>query len=416
MRAADASDARMLTFAVEAGLHFLRMLDSAGAVEELSSGVHHEARASAAGDRELAARRRRDRRATCSPWSAAHPTGGGLPSRCARVGRAQLVARSGPEHRRRPIGRRFKRRPTAWLDWYDSMYSEPAGPADDAWNPPRLEYALSVGARLSANAADEMTFSATEIDGPIDWSSFDVNTQASLTTAADQRLRLARRSHDSRAGQLPGRAGAALLGDGGRAHRLRAGAGRPDRSRAVADDRVRQQLRERLVRRPADAAGRIGHARRVAGGDRYVRRPQPDSSARRSRDPAGALLAVAAGAQEPVERPARAKVVTNRFFLPPTLSRTHRQRSARGCAVHARRDGQSGLGHRTDGREPDRAAGAALRSRPTRRPSIAAPIRRSRTCRAICCRRRCRRTGFRCCRCRCRTRCSRTRRARSCRG
>ena len=78
---------------------------------------------------------------------------------------------------------------TAWLTWYDAMYSEPAGASDDAWNPPRLEYALSVGARLSANAQDEMTFSASEVDGPIDWSSFDVNTQASLTTAADQSVR-----------------------------------------------------------------------------------------------------------------------------------------------------------------------------------------------------------------------------------
>src|SRR6185436_7034337 len=38
----------------------------------------------------------------------------------------------------------------AWLSWFDAMYSEPAGTTDDAWNPPRLEYALSVGARLSA--------------------------------------------------------------------------------------------------------------------------------------------------------------------------------------------------------------------------------------------------------------------------
>src|SRR4029450_2405856 len=68
----------------------------------------------------------------------------------------------------------------------DSSDAEPGGTADDAWNPPRLEYALSVGARLSANAGDEMTYSASEIDGPIDWSSFDVNTQALLTTAADQ--------------------------------------------------------------------------------------------------------------------------------------------------------------------------------------------------------------------------------------
>ena len=66
-----------------------------------------------------------------------------------------------------------------------------AGPTDDAWNPPRLEYALSVGARLSANPGDEMTFSAAEIDGPIDWSSFDVNTQA---CSRRRRTRASRRS------------------------------------------------------------------------------------------------------------------------------------------------------------------------------------------------------------------------------
>jgi hypothetical protein len=73
---------------------------------------------------------------------------------------------------------------TSWLAWYDAMYSEPAGAADEAWNAPRLEYALSVGTRLSASPQDDMTLSATEIDGPIDWSSFDVTAQASLTTAA----------------------------------------------------------------------------------------------------------------------------------------------------------------------------------------------------------------------------------------
>ena len=66
------------------------------------------------------------------------------------------------------------------------MYSEPAGAEDEAWNARRLEYALSVGTRLSASPQDDMTLSATEIDGPIDWSSFDVTAQASLTTAADQ--------------------------------------------------------------------------------------------------------------------------------------------------------------------------------------------------------------------------------------
>ena len=46
---------------------------------------------------------------------------------------------------------------------------------------------MSVGTRLSANAQDDMTFSASEIDGsPLDWSSFDVNALQILSTTADQ--------------------------------------------------------------------------------------------------------------------------------------------------------------------------------------------------------------------------------------
>ena len=199
--------------------------------------------------------------------------GGSSRRSCAPTGAAQLVL--DPALNIAAADRpKVQQAATAWLAWYDSMYSEPAGPADDAWNPPRLEYALSVGTRLSANAQDDMTFSATEIDGPIDWSSFDVNTQASLTTDRRPKLHVARRGHHSGAGELPRGAGAALLGDGRRAHRVRPRAGRSDGSRASDDDRVREQLRQRLVRRAAHAAGGLGHARRLAGRDRYVRRPQ----------------------------------------------------------------------------------------------------------------------------------------------
>ena len=108
---------------------------------------------------------------------------------------------------------------------------------------------LSVGARLSANARDEMTFSATEIDGPIDWSSFDVNTQASLTTAADQSVHVARRSHRfPRPVSFPGAPAPRFweMEDARLAYGLRPG--RADRSRAPDDDRVRERLRKRLVR------------------------------------------------------------------------------------------------------------------------------------------------------------------------
>ena len=167
------------------------------------------------------------------------------------IGAAQLVARSGTEHRRRrsaegPAGGHELAR-LVRLDVQRARR-------------PRRRCVESAAAgirarrsarRLSANAGDEMTFSASEIDGPIDWSSFDVTSQASLTTAADQGFASHRRGDDPRAGDLPGRAGAAVLGDGGRPHRIRAGARWSNRPRAAADDRVRQQLRQRLVRRPA---------------------------------------------------------------------------------------------------------------------------------------------------------------------
>jgi hypothetical protein len=182
MRAADENDARMLTFAVESGLHFLRMIEALALSKYRSVFI--------------------TKLALQSPTTSSAPIDDAT-SRYVRsmVGRAPdgrqlatLLRASGPAQlvldpvlniavADRP---KVQQVATNWLAWYDSMYSEPGGTADDAWNPPRLEYALSVGARLSAIAPDEMTYSASEIDGPIDWSSFDVNTQASLTTAADQ--------------------------------------------------------------------------------------------------------------------------------------------------------------------------------------------------------------------------------------
>jgi len=183
MRAADANDARMLTFAVEAGLHFLRMLE----LQPLSKSYRSAFLA------KLALQ-------SLTPASAAliddatsryiqsmvgrAPDGRLLAAILRTTGAAQLAldpALSIATADRAEV----QQAATAWLAWYDSMYSEPIGPSDDAWNPSRLEYALSVGTRLSANAQDDMTFSATEVDGPIDWSAFDVDAQTSLTTSAD---------------------------------------------------------------------------------------------------------------------------------------------------------------------------------------------------------------------------------------
>ena len=184
MRAADATEARMLPFAVDAGLHFLRMLEGqalpaiyrgrfiakfalaplasppAALVDDATVRYVQSMAGRALDGRQLAA--------------ALRTTGAG-----------QLVV--DPVLNIATADRpKVQAAAIAWLAWYDSMCSEPTAPADDAWNPPRLEYALSVGARLAADGQAEMTLSASEVGGPVDWSSFDVNRQASLTTSSDQ--------------------------------------------------------------------------------------------------------------------------------------------------------------------------------------------------------------------------------------
>jgi hypothetical protein len=184
MRANDAGDARMLTFAVESGLHFLRMLELAGLSKPYRSAFITRLTlqplagpgSSLIDDASIRYMQSMVGRA---------PDGRELARLLRTIGAAQLVAE--PALNIAAADRpKAQQAATSWLAWYDSMCSEPGGTTDDAWNPPRLEYALSVGAKLSTNAGDEMTFSASEIDGPIDWSSFDVNNQALLTTAADQ--------------------------------------------------------------------------------------------------------------------------------------------------------------------------------------------------------------------------------------
>ena len=184
MRAADANDARMLPFAVDAGLHFLRMLE----LQSLSKSYRAALLTKLALQPLPPATSARVDDATSrylQSMVGRAPDGRQLAAILRTIGAAQLVL--DPALNIATADRpKVQQAATAWLAWYDSMYSEPAGSADDAWNPARLEYAVSVGTRLSANPQDDITFSATEIDGPIDWSTFDVNTQASLTTTADQ--------------------------------------------------------------------------------------------------------------------------------------------------------------------------------------------------------------------------------------
>jgi hypothetical protein len=73
-----------------------------------------------------------------------------------------------------------------WLEWYDALFSEPETESDDAWSPPRMEYALTVAGQLSDDRFDQRALTASEFyDGHLDWSSFDLDSEVNLGTERD---------------------------------------------------------------------------------------------------------------------------------------------------------------------------------------------------------------------------------------
>ncbi len=69
-----------------------------------------------------------------------------------------------------------------WLQWYETLFDEPNNiPA--AWVPERMEYAFSVATRLSEG---EQTLTAEEYyEGHLDWHVFNINAEVSMGAAND---------------------------------------------------------------------------------------------------------------------------------------------------------------------------------------------------------------------------------------
>jgi len=179
MRPRHAGDLRMLNLAVEAGLHFLRLLEGQALTKSYRAAfLARLALKKPEGELDGATGRYLD------SMRGRAPDGRLLAELLRTAGASQLVQEA-------PLGIAAADQPkvqqaaTAWLAWYDSVASEPAGALGDGWNPARLEYALSVGAQLSADVQDDMTYSASELDGgPLDWSSFDIDPRVTLGTHA----------------------------------------------------------------------------------------------------------------------------------------------------------------------------------------------------------------------------------------
>lgn len=182
MRAVDAHDPRMLTLAVDAGLHFLRMLEANPAARKYRAAFRGQYVMQALpeqADIDAAARR--------LVRSAA---GRALDARLLAVALRQSAKAQSEFDPALKIAAADKASvqqvARAWLAWYDALFTEPGEEADDAWTPQRLEYAVSVSTQLSAQPEDALTLSASEYGGGrLDWSNFDINETFKITPAGD---------------------------------------------------------------------------------------------------------------------------------------------------------------------------------------------------------------------------------------
>ena len=226
MRPRGPNDPSMLTLSVEAGLHFLHMLEQqpltqnyrapfiakyalpplpaavAAATDEATRRFVQTMAGRAPDARRLAIAFRRRWRGDCR-------------------GRSVLADR-----RRRPGRGAADGARLAGLVRF--AVRRAANPLDEAWDPARMEYALTVSARFSDDPFDQMNLSATEFDdGYLDWKSFDADLEVNLGSTHGSYVRRRHRNDRPRPGQLPRRARGAVLGAGGRTPRLRPAAGRP---------------------------------------------------------------------------------------------------------------------------------------------------------------------------------------------
>lgn len=149
----------MLPWAVEAGAHFLAMLEAALSSDSVSSDYRTKfveqfafepsegLDGAAASFVRAIARRALDARRL---------------ARALRSGSASTLAADASLGV--ATGNRAEVRETAleWLNWYKGFFSEAEGKNEDAWIPSRQEYAVSVAAGLSDDAADRLTLTASE--------------------------------------------------------------------------------------------------------------------------------------------------------------------------------------------------------------------------------------------------------------
>ena len=185
MRPASETDARMLGFVVEAGLHFLHLLEaqplskSYRAVFVTRFALQAPASPPSPDAADPATTRwlqtMTGRALDARRLAAALRTGG------AAALTADTVLKIAVQDKAE-VGLVA----STWLAWYDAFATEPDA-STDAWIPDRMEYSVSIAARLSPQPFDEVTLSADAFDdGRLDWTAFDVNVEINMSTTSDQ--------------------------------------------------------------------------------------------------------------------------------------------------------------------------------------------------------------------------------------
>lgn len=188
-RPANSSDARMLRLSVEAGLHFLLMLDQQQ--QQLAQKYRQKFIARFAlqrPDESVLAKADEETRRFVETMVGRAPDARRLAELLRGSGVEQLIADTTLKIAAADRAE-LRASATRWLEWYDALFSEPATEADDAWQPPRMEYALTVAGQLSDDKFDQRPLTATEFfDGHLDWSSFDLDFEVNLGTERDHKF------------------------------------------------------------------------------------------------------------------------------------------------------------------------------------------------------------------------------------
>jgi len=185
MRPAGVDDARMLRLAVEAGLHFLLMLEQQPLSKKYRPALI--ARFALQAPAVLAEADEETSRYVATMVGRA-PDARRMAEAIRAGGGAALTQDTALKI---AVKDRAEVQQTAanWLKWYDGLFNEPASAADDAWMPPRMEYALTVAGQLSEDPFDQRPLTAAEFsDGHLDWSSFDLNFEVNLGTERDHKF------------------------------------------------------------------------------------------------------------------------------------------------------------------------------------------------------------------------------------